>query len=44
MENQNASAEYPHKTGCDSLQSAAPAAALDYAPPLQRQRTAKKHL
>ena len=44
MKNQNASAEYPHKTGCGSLQSATPVAAFGYAPPLQRQHTAKKHL
>ena len=41
MKNQNASAEYPHKTGSGSLQSATPVAAFGYAPPLQRQHTAK---
>ena len=44
MENQNASAKYPHKTGSGSLQSATPVAAFGYAPPLQWQHTAKKHL
>ena len=45
MKNQNASAEYPHIPAKGSLQAAMPmAAALGYAPPLQRQHTAKKHL
>ena len=44
MKNQNASAEYPHKTGCGTLQSATPVADFGYAPPLLWQHTAKKHL
>ena len=44
MENQNASAEYPHIPAKGSLQTAMPVAAFGYAPPLQRQHTAKKRL
>ena len=44
MENQNASAEYPHIPAKGSLQAAMPMAALRSLPPLQRQHIAKKHL